>query len=109
MLIYLLFLDFLLNHKSERIDVLANVAGVFDSFSLVDTIADAEWDHLIAVNLTAPIKMMWEVLPFLQSGKHGCIVNVSSKVGVSGAAVGIAYTANKHGLVSIFVRSWETC
>jgi NAD(P)-dependent dehydrogenase (short-subunit alcohol dehydrogenase family) len=78
-----------------------------DSFSLVDTITDAEWDHVIAVNLTAPIKMMRDVLPFLQARKHGCIVNVSSKAGVSGAAAGIAYTASKHGLVSIFVRSWE--
>ena len=77
-----------------------------DSFSLVDTITDAEWDHVIAVNLTAQITMMREVLPFLQARKHGCIVNVSSKASVSGAAAGIAYATSKHGIVSTFVRSW---
>ena len=106
LLLYLLFPDSLLNYKSERIDVLANVAGVMDSFSSADTITDAEWDRVIAVNLTTPIKMMREVLPFLQARKQGCIINVSSKAGVSGAAAGIAYTASKHGLVSICLRSW---
>ena len=77
-----------------------------DSFSSADTITDAEWDRVIAVNLTTPIKMMREVVPFLQARKQGCIINVSSKAGVSGAAAGIAYTASKHGLVSIFLRSW---
>jgi NAD(P)-dependent dehydrogenase (short-subunit alcohol dehydrogenase family) len=104
LLLHLLFPDLLLNHESERIDVLANVAGVMDSFSSADTITDAEWDRVIAVNLTAPIKMMREVLPFLQAKKQGCIINVSSKAGVSGAAAGIAYTASKHGLVSISLR-----
>lgn len=106
MLLYLLFPDSLLNHNSERIDVLANVAGVFDSFSSADTITDSEWDYVIAVNLTAPIKMMREVLPFMKAKKNGCIINVSSKAGVSGAAAGIAYTASKHGLVSISNRLW---
>ena len=95
---------FLLIHHSERIDVLANIAGVMDSFSSADTITDAEWNRVIAVNLTAPTKMMREVLPFMKAKKHGCIINVSSKAGVSGAAAGIAYTASKHGLVSIAFR-----
>jgi NAD(P)-dependent dehydrogenase (short-subunit alcohol dehydrogenase family) len=40
-----------------------------DSFSSADTITDAEWDRVIAVNLTAPIKMMRQVLPFLLRNK----------------------------------------
>jgi NAD(P)-dependent dehydrogenase (short-subunit alcohol dehydrogenase family) len=71
-----------------------------DGYSSADTITDAEWDRVITVNLTTPIKMMREVLPFMKAKKNGCIINVSSKAGVSGAAGGIAYTASKHGLVS---------
>lgn len=103
----MLFLSFLLSLNSERVDVLANVAGVMDGFSSADTITDAEWSRVIDVNLTAPIKMMREVLPFMKAKKQGCIINVSSKAGMSGAAAGIAYTASKHGLVCTTLRSWR--
>jgi NAD(P)-dependent dehydrogenase (short-subunit alcohol dehydrogenase family) len=37
----------------------------------------------------------------MKEQKSGSIVNVASKAGMSGASSGIAYTASKHGLVSI--------
>jgi len=83
----------------KKIDVLANIAGVMDAFSSADTVTDAEWDRLIAINLTVPTKLMRAVLPFMKEAGSGAIVNVSSKAGFSGAAAGIAYTASKHGLV----------
>ncbi|KAF4413239.1 Short chain dehydrogenase andC [Colletotrichum fructicola Nara gc5] len=64
----------------RRIDLLVNVAGVMDSFSSVDGVTNAEWDRVMAVNLTAPVKMM-------------------STAGLSGAVAGIAYTCSKHGLI----------
>lgn len=84
----------------EKIDVLANVAGIMDNFEAADVISDAVWDRVIGVNLTVPIKMMRAVLPFMKAKKHGSIINVCSKASTSGAASGIAYTASKHGLVS---------
>jgi NAD(P)-dependent dehydrogenase (short-subunit alcohol dehydrogenase family) len=83
-----------------RIDVLANVAGIMDSFSGADTMTDAEWNKVLGVNLTAPTKLMRAVLVYMKEAKSGAIVNVSSKAGSSGAAAGIAYTTSKHGLVS---------
>lgn len=82
-----------------RIDVLVNCAGVSDGWSSADTLHEDEWERVMAINLTVPIRLMKAVLPFMKEQKSGCIVNVASKAGVSGAASGIAYTASKHGLV----------
>ncbi|KZL87123.1 short-chain dehydrogenase reductase sdr [Colletotrichum incanum] len=82
-----------------RIDLLVNVAGVMDSFSSVDSVTDAEWDRVMAVNLTVPVRMMRAVLPFMREKKSGAIVNVASTAGISGAVAGIAYTCSKHGLI----------
>ena len=94
-----------------RIDVLLNVAGVMDLYNSVDSLIDEDWDRVVAVNLTAPVRLMREVVKvwleegdaMKKEGRNGrgkAIVNVSSKAGQSGAVSGIAYAASKHGLVS---------
>ncbi|KAK0753075.1 hypothetical protein B0T18DRAFT_395930 [Schizothecium vesticola] len=83
----------------NRIDVLVNVAGVMDNFSSADAVTDEIWDRVLAVNLTVPVKMMRAVLPFMRARKDGCVVNVASTAGTSGAVAGVAYTASKHGLI----------
>lgn len=80
--------------------MLVNVAGILDTFSSADTLLDPDWDNVIAVNLTVPVKMMRAVIPYLkQRPEGGVIVNVASTAGRSGAVAGVAYTASKHGLV----------
>lgn len=83
-----------------RLDGLLNIAGVMDTNNSVDTLTDALWDRCIAVNLTAPVKLMRAAVPHMIKAGGGSIVNVASKAGMSGAAAGVAYTASKHGLVS---------
>lgn len=85
--------------KHNRIDVLVNCAGVSDGWSSADTIHEEEWERVMSINLTVPIRMMKAVLPAMKEQKGGSIVNVGSKAGTSGASAGIAYTASKHGLV----------
>lgn len=94
------FLGGVLTADRNRIDVLVNVAGVMDNFSSADAVTDEIWDRVLAVNLTVPVKMMRAVLPFMRAKKDGCVVNVASTAGTSGAVAGVAYTASKHGLVS---------
>lgn len=90
--------------------MLVNVAGVMGSFSSADGVTDSEWDRVMAVNLTVPVKMMRAVIPFMLEKKSGVIVNVASTAGVSGAVAGIAYTCSKHGLVrSLSPISLSTC
>ena len=81
-----------------RIDVLANVAGVMDNFGSADTVKDAEWERVMTINLTVPVRLMAAVLPGMKEQKSGAIVNVGSYASVSGAVAGVAYTASKHGL-----------
>lgn len=54
------------------------------------------------INLTAPVYLMREVIPYMLKAGSGSIVNVTSYAGLSGAVAGVAYTAAKHGLVNGF-------
>ncbi|KUJ17241.1 NAD(P)-binding protein [Mollisia scopiformis] len=83
----------------DRIDALLNIAGVADQNNSVDTLTDGDWDRIIAVNLTAPVKLMRAVVPIMLKNGGGSIVNVASKAALSGAVAGVAYTASKHGIV----------
>lgn len=78
-----------------RIDGLLNIAGVMDLHQSVDTLSDEMWERCIAVNLTAPVKLMREVIPIMIRHNRGSIVNVASKAALSGAVSGVAYTASK--------------
>jgi NAD(P)-dependent dehydrogenase (short-subunit alcohol dehydrogenase family) len=83
----------------DRIDVLLNIAGVMDTNNSVDTLDDAMWDRVIAINLTAPVKLCRAVIHTMLRQGSGSIVNVASKAGISGSASGVAYTSSKHGIV----------
>jgi NAD(P)-dependent dehydrogenase (short-subunit alcohol dehydrogenase family) len=96
------------NAFNGRIDALFNVAGVLDGFASVETVSDSLWNRVIAVNLTAPVRLMREVLPIMKKQKKGSIVNVSSIAGLSAAVAGVAYTTAKHGLVSPFLLTHRT-
>jgi NAD(P)-dependent dehydrogenase (short-subunit alcohol dehydrogenase family) len=95
----------LLRRCRDKIDVLANVAGVMDAFAAADVYTDEEWDKVIGVNLTVPTRMIRAVLPIMKAKKSGSIINISSKAGLSGASAGLAYTTSKHGLVRSQI--WE--
>ncbi|KAH8710153.1 hypothetical protein GQ44DRAFT_690276 [Phaeosphaeriaceae sp. PMI808] len=85
--------------KFGKIDGLLNIAGVMDTNNSVDTLTDALWDRCIAINLTAPVKLMRAAIPHMIKAGGGSIVNVSSKAGTSGGVAGVAYTASKHGII----------
>ena len=81
------------------IDVLVNNAG-WDVFKPFTKTEPAQWDKLIAINLTGALHMHHAVLPGMAARKAGRIVNIASdaaRVGSSGEAV---YAACKGGLVS---------
>jgi 2-hydroxycyclohexanecarboxyl-CoA dehydrogenase len=81
------------------IDVLVNNAG-WDVFKPFTRTEPAQWDKLIAINLTGALHMHHAVLPGMAARKKGRIVNIASdaaRVGSSGEAV---YAACKGGLVS---------
>ena len=81
------------------IDVLVNNAG-WDVFKPFVKTVPADWERLIAINLTGALHMHHAVLPGMVAGRAGRIVNIASdaaRVGSSGEAV---YAACKGGLVA---------
>jgi len=85
----------------DRIDALANIAGVNDDFSPLHETSDAMWDRVIGINLTGAFKLTRAVLPAMLSAGKGSVVNIASEAGLRGNASGNAYTVSKHGVIGL--------
>ena len=88
-----------------RIDVLLNVAGI-GQFGRIETIEEAEFDRVLAVDLKGPFLVIQAVLPWLRKAAvegrpPGTIVNVASITGVRAQPYTAAYSAAKGGLVML--------
>lgn len=84
-----------------KVDILANIAGVFDNFTPLDETEDSLWDFVLAVNVTAPMRLARAVIPLMSDAGGGVIVNLSSVAGLSGGNGGVSYTASKHAMVGL--------
>ncbi|WP_167052246.1 SDR family oxidoreductase [Salinibacterium sp. ZJ77] len=93
--------DAIVAAAGDRIDGLANVAGINDDFSPLHETEDAMWDRVISVNLTGTFKLSRAVIPVMLAAHAGSIVNVSSEAGLRGNASGNAYTVSKHGVIGL--------
>lgn len=82
-----------------RLDVLVNAAG-FHRMRHTTSVADADWDYDLAVNLNGPFYLCRAALPHLLE-VGGNIVNVTSIAGVEGEVYSAGYCAAKHGLVGL--------
>jgi len=89
----------------DRIDALANVAGIMDDMTPVGEVSDAVWKRVFAVNVDAPMMLMRAVIPRMIQQGAGSVVNVASEAALRGSAAGAAYTASKHALVGLTVSS----
>jgi len=79
-----------------QLDVLVNAAGIIASGTLEQT-TDAMWDEMIAVNLSAPFRLMRAAAPYLRASR-GAIVNVSSVNGLRSFPGVLAYCVSKAGV-----------
>ena len=83
-----------------RIDILVNNAGAAFSMPFAKT-SLAEWQRMLAVNLTSAFLCSREALPSMVEARDGRVVNIASIAGLSGAPYISAYCAAKHGLVGL--------
>jgi NAD(P)-dependent dehydrogenase (short-subunit alcohol dehydrogenase family) len=94
--------------RAGPIDVLVNNAGgnVRKPAEAYDL---AEWDALIALNLTAPFHLARLVLSGMRARAWGRIVNVASVAGLAALPTGAPYGAAKAGLLQLtrnLAREW---
>ena len=82
------------------IAVLVNNAG-WDVFKPFVKTVPAEWEKLIAINLTGALHMLHAVLPGMVERKYGRIVNVASDAARGGSSGEAVYSACKGGLVAL--------
>lgn len=82
------------------IAVLVNNAG-WDIFKPFVKTVPAEWERLIAVNLTGALHMLHAVLPGMGERRYGRIVNVASDAARGGSSGEAVYSACKGALVAL--------
>ncbi|HVP66121.1 MAG TPA: SDR family NAD(P)-dependent oxidoreductase [Anaeromyxobacteraceae bacterium] len=82
------------------VDILVNNAGIHGSAPFQRT-DDAQWDGMLAVNLTAPFLLTRAFLPGMYERAFGRVINVASVLGRVAAKYSAAYVASKHGLVGL--------
>ncbi|WIB61657.1 SDR family NAD(P)-dependent oxidoreductase [Curtobacterium sp. MCLR17_007] len=97
-------IDAVLAAAGDRIDGLANVAGIMDAFLPPSEVDDATWDRVFSVNVTGPMRLTRAVLPVMIAAGRGAVVNVASEAALRGSAAGVAYTASKHAIAG-FTKS----
>lgn len=93
-----------------KVDVLVNVAGTV-SLGAAETIAEAEWDRVLAVNLKGTFLCCQAVIPGMRQRRYGRIINIGSLLAKNGGnarpwldrgeqeqAANAAYGASKAGV-----------
>ena len=88
------------------IDILVNNAGINPRFPL-EAIGAAEWNHVLAVNLTAPFLLTQLALPMMRARRWGRLIMMSSVAAQTGGVIGPHYAASKAGLHGL-VHSYAT-
>jgi 3-oxoacyl-[acyl-carrier protein] reductase len=82
------------------LDILVNNAGITRD-NLFMRMSDAEWDDVIAVNLTASFVLCRAALRNMMRRRYGRIVNIASISGVIGNPGQGNYAASKAGMVGM--------
>ncbi len=83
-----------------RLDILVNNAGITKD-GLMMRMSEQQWDAVINVNLKSAFNFVHAVTPVMMRQKGGCIINMSSVVGVSGNAGQANYSASKAGMIGL--------
>lgn len=86
-----------------RIDILVNDAAYNKAipFPDLDAMTIEEWEKIMAVNLTGPMRLTKAVAPIMKAQGRGRVVNIASVAGLGPTGSSIAYAVSKAGLIHL--------
>ena len=85
--------------EAGKLDVLCNIAGIV-RMDKTHELELADWNRVIAINLTATFLMCKAAIPHLLE-RRGNIVNTASTAGIMGMPWGAAYGSSKAGVIGL--------
>jgi NAD(P)-dependent dehydrogenase (short-subunit alcohol dehydrogenase family) len=86
-------------HFGAGFDIVVNNAALVQEKSF-ETITDADWDRMLAVNLRGAFIVAQETLPSMLARRWGRIINITSIGGQWGGLRQVHYAAAKAGLIN---------
>ncbi len=89
-----------ISEELGTVSVLVNNAGIAKD-GLMMRLKDEDWDRVISVNLKGTYNCIRATMKGMMKARHGRIVNVTSIIGLHGAAGQANYAASKAGIVGL--------
>jgi 2-dehydro-3-deoxy-D-gluconate 5-dehydrogenase len=88
--------------RMGRLDILVNNAGTVKRASVLEH-ERADWDRVMAVNVTGPFLCTKHAARVMVEQKSGKIINISSVYGIIAPSRGlqVSYTVSKHALLGL--------
>jgi 3-oxoacyl-[acyl-carrier protein] reductase len=83
------------------VDILVNSAGITGPNALVEAYPIADWERVLAVNLTGVFLTCRALIPHMRVANYGRVVNVASVAGKEGNPNAAAYSASKAGVIAL--------
>ena len=81
-------------NKFNKIDILINNAGISQEGLFTD-VTEEEWKKIINTNLNSVFYCNQQALKYMIQEQQGCIINISSIWGETGASCEVAYSTTK--------------
>ena len=89
-----------IERRFGRLDALINNAGVAVFTPVMET-SDADWERVLAVNLTGPFLCTKAAVPLMRKHGGGAIANITSISGLRASTLRSAYGTSKAGLAHL--------
>lgn len=87
--------------RFKHLDVIIANAGILGTLGPLNHVTDADWNSVLAVNLTANWRLIRTLDPLLRRAEAGRAVFLSSSVAMSGRAYWGPYAVSKAGLETL--------